>query len=315
MAVPVYVCVPVYNGGPTIRQTLHNLLQQTFEDFQVLVYDDGSTDRTAGIVGQFVAKDSRITLLSGETNLGRGAARNRLLQAARDGLIAWQDADDIWNPIKLEQQLAFFASFKERAIDPAAAVMISTFNRKGNGDEAMISKRTPPAAYDAAFVLGESYNSCPFQLQATLGLASVYLDAGGFDETLNWAEDLDIALRFLSRGVSIVPHRCERALATYHHSLAGAEGDLVQRAQDTLRDKHRAFALANGVDIDELFTDRRLTYLFSIYLNNRQYIHALSSTLVTVFPDEEAKLKMISRNIIEIFKAMIRDHDDTHPRG
>ena len=84
MSLPVCVCIPVYNGGPTIRRTLSNLLQQEHRDFQILVYDDGSTDRTAEFVEEIAGRDSRVRLVRGETNMGRGGARNRSLVGQRN---------------------------------------------------------------------------------------------------------------------------------------------------------------------------------------------------------------------------------------
>ncbi|MBA3811497.1 MAG: glycosyltransferase [Caulobacteraceae bacterium] len=308
MTVPVYVAIPVYNGARTIHQTLSNVLNQTYKDFQILVYDDGSTDRTAQIVGQLIAKDSRVTLLNGDQNVGRGAARNRLLEAAQDGIIAWQDADDSWNPSKLETQLAFFESFEGQGINPATSVMISTFNRAvTRNDKEFVTKHTPPESYDAAYVFSEAYNKCPFQLQATFGLASVYLNAGGFDENLNWSEDFDIALRILTHGSRIISHPAERALATYHHSLAGAKGDSVEKSQKVLRDRHREFARASGVDIDELFTKRQLNYLFNIYLNNKNYIKALSITMAPFIEAGDEKAHLMSRNILAVIRSLVQE--------
>ncbi len=308
MTVPVYVAIPVYNGARTIHKTLSNVLGQTYTDFRVLVYDDGSTDRTAQIVGQIVANDSRVSLLNGDHNIGRGAARNRLLEAAEDGIIAWQDADDSWNPAKLETQLAFFESFEEKGINPAKSVMISTFNRAVmRNDKEFVTKHTPPESYDAPFVFSESYNKCPFQLQATFGLASVYLEAGGFDENLNWSEDFDIALRILSHGSQIIPHPAERGLATYHHSLAGAKGDSVEKSQNVLRDRHREFARANGVDIDELFTKRQLNYLFNVYLNNKNFLKAISVTMAPFIEGGDEKAHLMSRNLLAVIRSLVQE--------
>ncbi len=308
MTVPIYVAIPVYNGGRTIRQTLQNVLQQTHEDFRVLVYDDGSTDRTAQIVSQFVARDNRVTLLNGDQNVGRGAARNRLLDAAQDGIVAWQDADDTWHPSKLETQLAFYKTFADREIDPANTVMISTFNRvvKRAGKD-VVTKHTPPESYDTAFVLSDEYIKCPFQLQATFGPASVYIDAGGFDEKLNWSEDIDIALRLLSHGSQIISHPAERGLAIYHHSMAGAKGAAVEKSQKILRETHREFARANGVDIDDLFAKRRLNYLFNIYLANKNYVKALSTTMAAISDGEDDKMQLVSRNLLAVMRALIHE--------
>lgn len=311
MTVPVYVAIPVYNGGRTIRKTLSDVLQQTWQDFRVLVYDDGSTDRTAQIVAPFVSRDDRVTLITGEKNLGRGAARNRLLEEARDGLIAWQDADDTWSPTKLADQLAVFQSLPDQGIDPEKAIIISTLNRRvtRNG-QAVVTKCVPPEHFDTAYVLSEDYGKCPFQLQATFGLASVYLEAGGFDTNLNWSEDLDVALRILSKGFSIVSHPAERAVATYNHSLANARGDAVDKSQKVIRDRYREFATDHGIDIDFIFGKRRLNYLFNIYLTNKNYARALAVTLESLLDVDQARVNAVARNIITVMRAMIQGQED-----
>jgi glycosyltransferase involved in cell wall biosynthesis len=305
MSTPIYVAIPVYNGGKTIRETLTNILAQTWQDFQVLVYDDGSTDRTAQIVSQFVRKDGRVTLISGDVNVGRGGARNRLLQAAKDGIIAWQDADDSWSPEKLTEQIRVYDSWADQGIDPSKAIMISTFRRTVmRKDKEVVTKHVPPDVYDVNYVFSEEYNQCPFQLQATFGLAQAYIDAGGFDENLNWSEDIDIALKILRHGSRIIPHQASKALATYHHSLSGAKGDVVQRAQDTILTRYRDFAQEHGFDLDRIFMKRRLNYLFNIYVSNKNYAKALAITLETICEDDSEKAQLVARNIIAVIRAL-----------
>lgn len=308
MNLPIYIAVPVYNGEATIRKTLRNLLQQTYRDFRILVYDDGSTDRTAQCVTDMAAGEERITLISGSKNLGRGAARNRLLQECHDGLMAWQDADDTWNPTKLEKQLQFYGELSNSDKDPATSVIISTFKRSTTRpDGTHSSKLTPPPVYDAAFLLGEDYRLCPFQLQATFGPAAVYQAAGAFDEQLNWSEDLDIALKMLSHGLNIIPHISEKALATYHHSLSSARGEEVERSQTVVKNRHRAFARGLGVDIDAVFEGRRLNYLFNIYLDNNNYTKALALTMAPLSTVDQATLARVARNILKVMDRIVTD--------
>jgi hypothetical protein len=95
-------------------------------------------------------------------------------------------------------------------------------------------------------------------------------------------------------------------LANYHHSLVGAKGEAVEKAQKVLRDRHRDFAQAHGVDIDELFLKRRLNYLFNIYLNNRNYLKALTITMASVVEGDDEKAHLISRNILTVIRALIQ---------
>lgn len=100
----VSVIIPAYNGEKFIRQTLESILSQTYQNFEVTVVDDGSQDSTAEIVKAYCQKDSRITILQQE-NSGVAAARNLAIRHSRGEYIAPIDADDIWYPENLEQQV------------------------------------------------------------------------------------------------------------------------------------------------------------------------------------------------------------------
>src|SRR5690242_9663076 len=96
----VTVLLPVYNGEAYLRSTVDSLLAQTFERFELLIVDDGSTDGTAAIARAF--DDPRVRVERFETNRGLSAALNHGLQLAAAPLIARQDADDISRPDRLE---------------------------------------------------------------------------------------------------------------------------------------------------------------------------------------------------------------------
>jgi glycosyltransferase involved in cell wall biosynthesis len=96
--------IPAYNAEATIDDTLRSVRSQTHRDLEIVVVDDGSSDRTASIVNAHRAVDGRVTLISQE-NAGVAAARNAGWQSARSALIAFVDADDLWAPSKIERQL------------------------------------------------------------------------------------------------------------------------------------------------------------------------------------------------------------------
>jgi len=101
----VSVIVPAFNAATYIRQTLDSVLEQTYRKVEVIVVDDGSSDSTAKIVEEFVARDLRFQLLR-QSNAGVGAARNTAIKKARGEYLAPLDADDLWSPQKLETQVA-----------------------------------------------------------------------------------------------------------------------------------------------------------------------------------------------------------------
>jgi glycosyltransferase involved in cell wall biosynthesis len=101
----VSVVVPAFDAAANIRQALNSVLAQTYEEIEVIVVDDGSSDATSAIVEEFVERDARFHLIR-QSNAGVGAARNTAIRKARGKYIAPLDADDLWLPEKLEKQVA-----------------------------------------------------------------------------------------------------------------------------------------------------------------------------------------------------------------
>ena len=107
----VSVLLPVYNGEKFLEKSIKSVLKQTFTNFELLIYNDGSTDSTATIISLF--DDDRIQLFESHENKGIVHALNFLIDKARGFLIARIDADDVWYPNKLEKQIHFINSHRE----------------------------------------------------------------------------------------------------------------------------------------------------------------------------------------------------------
>jgi len=99
----VSVIVPTYNRAGRLVRAIDSVLAQTFEDFELLIVDDASTDDTAEVVGGY--GDRRVRFLPAAVNRGVSTARNRGVRAARGELIAFLDSDDTWSPDKLAAQV------------------------------------------------------------------------------------------------------------------------------------------------------------------------------------------------------------------
>jgi glycosyltransferase involved in cell wall biosynthesis len=101
----VSVVIPTYNSRRLLESALAGVWAQTFQDFEVIVVDDGSTDATqAWLAGQ---RDPRLRVVA-QSNQGAAAARNAGARAARGEYLAFLDADDLWLPDKLERQMGLF---------------------------------------------------------------------------------------------------------------------------------------------------------------------------------------------------------------
>ncbi|MEO0796759.1 MAG: glycosyltransferase [Verrucomicrobiota bacterium] len=97
-----------FNGEKFIREAIQSILDQSYQNIEIIVVDDGSTDLTAKIASQF----HQVKLVT-QDNLGEGAARNRILQEATGDYIAYLDDDDCWFPTKIQQQLNAAITYPE----------------------------------------------------------------------------------------------------------------------------------------------------------------------------------------------------------
>ena len=103
----VSIITPTFNSERFIAETILSVQAQTYKDWEMIIVDDCSTDRTAEIVASFQEKDSRIRYLYNSTNKGSAFSRNLALQEAKGKWIAFLDSDDLWHPEKLEKQIEF----------------------------------------------------------------------------------------------------------------------------------------------------------------------------------------------------------------
>ena len=109
----ISIIIPLYNKEKLIARTIQSVLQQTFQAFEVVVVNDGSTDNSAQKVEQI--KDARIRLIH-QQNGGVSAARNRGITEARYDLVAFLDADDEWKPTYLETQYQLYQKYPECSV-------------------------------------------------------------------------------------------------------------------------------------------------------------------------------------------------------
>jgi glycosyltransferase involved in cell wall biosynthesis len=184
----VTVFVPVYNGEPFLAETIQSVLTQTFPDFELLVVDDCSTDRSASLVRQFA--DPRIRLVHNDRNRGRSYTRNRGLMLARGEYVAVLDADDVCEPLRLEETVAYLDAHPKVAAVGSAATIVDSAGR------ALFVLR-PPAASDA--VRARLFTVNCFIHSSVSFRRKLVLAAGGYDEQLQQAEDYELFMRLSAK--------------------------------------------------------------------------------------------------------------------
>ena len=110
----VTVIIPTYNRESYLKETIECVQKQTFQDMEIIIIDDGSTDNTRGVVESYAKQDSRIQYLWQANNIGTaGAGRNRAIKIAKGKYIAFLDDDDRWLPEKIKRQVTFMEANPE----------------------------------------------------------------------------------------------------------------------------------------------------------------------------------------------------------
>jgi teichuronic acid biosynthesis glycosyltransferase TuaG len=106
----ISIITPMYNSSRYITDTIKSVLEQDYENWELIIVDDCSVDNSYEIVQEFAQKDPRIVLIMQKYNQGTAAARNKALSIAKGRFIAFLDSDDLWKPNKLKLQIDFMKS-------------------------------------------------------------------------------------------------------------------------------------------------------------------------------------------------------------
>ncbi|THD32809.1 glycosyltransferase family 2 protein [uncultured Flavobacterium sp.] len=105
----VSIITPSFNSEKFISDTIQSVQNQTYQNWEMIIVDDGSTDETVSIIQEFL-HDNRIQLHQLDKNSGTGIARNTAISLAKGRYIAFLDSDDLWKPEKLQKQVEFMTS-------------------------------------------------------------------------------------------------------------------------------------------------------------------------------------------------------------
>ena len=191
---PVSIAISLYNKEAQIGATLNSVLAQSFQNFEVIVVDDGSTDRGPVIVRSF--DDPRVKLHS-QPNRGVSAARNTGLQLAQHDLVAFLDADDVWRPRHLEHLM------KLRADYPDAVLYGNRFVATPSATTAIIDDAPTYEQLDDYF-LRWVRGPVPFYTSSSMAARATAQQIGGFPAGFNRGEDLTFFVRMALAGAVAV---------------------------------------------------------------------------------------------------------------
>lgn len=198
----VSVIVPAYNFGRLISQTLDSIRAQTYEDWECVVVDDGSTDDTQRVVAAYAERDARIKYVYQE-NQGLSAARNRGIRECAGEYVQFLDADDFIEERKLEHHAAHL---KQQAEVDVVYGNVRYFRSENTG-ERLFSKDgaahswMPEVSGTGTEILSAMVGQIIMPVNAALLRKSVFERVGFFDEQLKAMEDWDFWRRAARSGI------------------------------------------------------------------------------------------------------------------
>lgn len=180
-----------YNSQEYIRMALDSVLSQTYKNFEMIIVDDGSTDKTVDIIRSEYLHDARMHLLV-QKNQGIAATRNNAIRKAKGELIAFLDSDDYYLPDKLQKEVDFLAKHQEFDI-----VYCGTKHFYENRPDVLYSHQGQNPSGD---VFGELLKYFFGQLDTILIPKRIFDKVGLFDENFRDSEELDLYFRIARAG-------------------------------------------------------------------------------------------------------------------
>ncbi|EOG1815092.1 TPA: glycosyltransferase [Enterobacter hormaechei subsp. steigerwaltii] len=188
----ISVIMPSYNSADTISASIESILSQSYQNWELLITDDGSTDGTLEILSAYAEKDSRIKFFSNSKNSGAAVSRNNSIKHSKGAFLAFLDSDDIWLKNKLQKQLSFmnvtqnndFSFTSYSLIDENGKHLGKTVDMQGDG-------------------LSFSYHDM-LRKKATLGCSTVMLRKSSFEDIsmplIRTGQDYALWLKLLKTG-------------------------------------------------------------------------------------------------------------------
>jgi len=221
----VSIVIPAYNAEQYLGETLASIRAQTYDDWEIVVADDGSTDRTIEIAESFgFGARLRVVPRTGEIR-GPAPARNRAIAAATGELVAFLDADDLWLPTYLERMVTLVDEGRAKGL----RVGIATSDARLLGPEGFLPKtfwqlQGAPRNGNLARMLVANRI-----LVTSVSTREAIDEAGGYCVDLFGPEDYDLWLRILELGYRVV--ETSEALTVYRLTPASVSTDLARMAR------------------------------------------------------------------------------------
>ena len=289
----VSVVIPAYNQAHFLAHAINSVLAQTYREYEVIVVDDGSTDDTPAVAGQF---GDAIRYIH-QTNRGLSGARNTAIRNARAEIIALLDSDDLWEPNFLEMMVGLLTQHPETA---GAYCGFQYINSTGETVGKPSLKIVPPEMFHETVVIeGNWLAPCGVIFRKQLAL-----DTGLFDESLRALEDSDMWIRMSAHHPFV---GLPQALVKYrrHGNNMSSDPERMVTASRTVREK-----LFGSSSSDVSTWSRTKTLAFQNHFLSGS-VHYLASSRVQQSADYLRRLARISVShlwSLGTWRALVRAH-------
>jgi glycosyltransferase involved in cell wall biosynthesis len=190
--VRVSIVMPLYNAERYLAEAIESVREQTQRNFEMLIVDDGSTDRSYEIAAAYAQKDPRVKVLRNERNRGIVATRNRLLEecALETTYVAVLDSDDVCMPDRLALQVAFLEAHPDHALVGGHTIIIDE-------DSCEVGRRRYPTTYADIKKVITRYN--PIAQPTVMVRRSALAEVGIYDQRYARCHDYDLWCRMAAR--------------------------------------------------------------------------------------------------------------------
>jgi glycosyltransferase involved in cell wall biosynthesis len=250
----VSVLIPAYNAEVYIEEAVESILSQTYQDFEIIIVDDASTDKTWQVIQALAKTDKRIKTYRNPSNLYIAGNRNRLIKLSNGKYIAWQDADDISMPYRLEEEVKFLEKHTDVAL---VGGFIEFFT-----DQKILSTRKYKR--DDKSIRKTIFRFSPVAQPSSMVRRKVFDEIGYYDVKYPPAEDLDVAFRI---GTKYKFGNIQKVLIRYRESPNSATFKKLKKIElDTLelRFKYRNHPAYKFTFIDYLYNLLQYIFIYTI---------------------------------------------------
>ncbi len=178
----VSVVMPVFNAERTIKKSIESILHQTFKDFEFIIINDASKDKTISIIRSYKSRDKRIRLINSAHNLNIARSLNIGVAVARADLIARMDGDDISDPERIKTQYLFLKQHQEVAIVGTNISIIDDHKIE------VWKREYPTSSKDLKSIM---FRYSPFAHPTVMFRKKIFEEFGGYNPKMVPCEDID----------------------------------------------------------------------------------------------------------------------------